>query len=72
MKWIDNIPLPLLAVVGIFLLFAPFQPEPHLVQKLRMLSSGELSKAMDIFDLFWHSVPFSLLLIRLYRQYIKK
>jgi len=72
MKWIDKIPMLPLAIAGIFLLFAPFTPEPHLVEKLKMLFAGELVKAIDIFDLFWHVTPFTLLLIKLYKKYIGK
>jgi len=72
MKWIDKIPMLPLAIAGIFLLLAPFFPEPHLIQKLKMLSAGELVKALDIFDLFWHTIPFTLLLIKLYRNYREK
>jgi len=46
---------------------APFVPEPHLIEKLRMLSNGELTKGIDIFDLFWHSFLIVLLAIRLIR-----
>lgn len=67
MKWIDKIPLGLLSITTIFMLGAPFLPEPHLLEKIRMLFSGELSKPIDIFDLFWHLTPLTLLLIRLYR-----
>jgi hypothetical protein len=47
--------------------FAPFSPEPHLLEKSRMLAQGELSKAIDIFDLFWHSFLIVILVIRLLR-----
>jgi len=47
---------------------APFVPEPHLVEKLGMLVAGELTKALDIFDLFWHLTPATLLVIRLSRM----
>jgi hypothetical protein len=47
--------------------FAPFSPEPHLLEKSRMLVQGELSKAIDIFDLFWHSFLIVILVIRLLR-----
>ena len=72
MKWIDKIPMLPLAIAAVFLLFAPFVPEPHLLQKLKMLLAGELVKAIDIVDLFWHGTPISLLFIKLYRQYISK
>ncbi|MFV2005506.1 MAG: RND transporter [Gammaproteobacteria bacterium] len=67
LKYIDKIPLLLLAIAAIFMAFAPFKPEPHLLQKSRMLFNGELSKGIDIFDLFWHSFLIVLLAIRLMR-----
>ena len=50
-----------------FLTIAPLHPEPHLVEKLRMLSQGTLSRPIDIFDLFLHGTPITLLIIRLIR-----
>ena len=55
---------PVLIVVAIYLGLAPFVPEPHLVEKVRMLSAGELSRPIDIFDLFLHAGPLVLLLIK--------
>lgn len=66
-KLIDKIPLLPLAVAAIFMLLAPFVPEPHLLEKSRMLINGELTKGIDIFDLFWHSLFLVVLLIRLVR-----
>jgi hypothetical protein len=66
-KYIDRIPLLPLAVAAIFMALAPFSPEPHLLEKSRMLINGELSKPIDIFDLFWHSFLIVLLAIRLIR-----
>ena len=67
LKYIDKIPLLPLTIAAIFMSLAPFAPEPHLIEKLRMLSNGELTKAIDIFDLFWHSFLIVLLAIRLIR-----
>ena len=64
-KIINKIPLLPLAVLAIFMSLAPFSPEPHLVEKSRMLFNGELTKAIDIFDLFWHSFFPVLLALRL-------
>jgi hypothetical protein len=47
--------------LGLFLGLAPFVPQPHIVEKLRMLAAGDLKKAIDIFDLLWHAWPFALL-----------
>lgn len=67
LKYIDRIPLLPLAVAAVFMALAPFAPEPHLVEKTRMLMNGELSRGIDIFDLFWHSFLIVLLVIRLVR-----
>lgn len=64
-KLISKIPLLPLAAIAVFMALAPFSPEPHLVEKTRMLFNGELSKAIDIFDLFWHSLFLILLALRL-------
>ncbi len=66
-KLIDKIPLLPLTVAAIFMMLAPFSPEPHLLEKTRMLMNGELTKGIDIFDLFWHSLFLIVLLIRLVR-----
>ena len=64
-KYIEKIPLIPLAIAAIVMALAPFVPEPHLLEKLRMLVNGELTRAVDIFDLFWHSFLLVLLLLRL-------
>lgn len=64
---IDKIPLLLLGIVAVFMMLAPFSPEPHLFEKSRMLVNGELTKPIDIFDLFWHSFWMLLFIIRLLR-----
>ena len=61
MRWLDRIPYPLLVAAAVLMLGAPFVPEPHLVEKARMLAEGRLSRPIDIFDVFWHLLP-SLLL----------
>lgn len=64
---IDRLPVLPLAVAALFMALAPFSPEPHLVEKTRMLVNGELSRGIDVFDLFWHSFLIVLLIIRLMR-----
>lgn len=68
MKWLDGIPLWLIALVAVYMLLAPFVPEPHLWQKLKMLLAGELVRPIDIFDLFWHIVPIVVLGLKLARM----
>ncbi|MBU0945900.1 MAG: RND transporter [Proteobacteria bacterium] len=67
MQFFDNIPLSVLIVLCLLLGLAPFVPEPHIVEKLRMLSQGSLRKPIDIFDLFYHAAPFVLLVFKLIR-----
>ncbi len=68
MKWLDKIPLTTLIIITLLLGLAPFTPEPHLWQKLKMLVAGELVKPIDIFDLFLHGTPAVLLVIKLLRM----
>lgn len=56
--------IPLVLLLG----FAPFFPQPHLVEKVRMLLAGTLKRPLDIFDLLWHSWPFVLLAYRAFRD----
>ena len=72
MKWLDKIPLAPLLVIALALGLAPFQPEPHLWQKLKMLADGSLVKPIDIFDLAMHGLPALLLLMKLARMALSK
>ncbi len=66
MDFLRNLPTAPLVVMAIMLALAPFYPEPHLLEKLRMLSHGDLTKPIDIFDLFLHGTLLVLLLIKLF------
>ena len=70
MHWLDRIPLLLLALVAAWMAVAPINPQPHLLEKLGMLMGGTLTRPMDIFDLFFHLTPITLLLrlLRMYRR----
>ena len=72
MAWLDKIPLAPLALVAVLLGLAPFAPEPHLWEKLKMLTAGTLSRPVDIFDLFLHGAPLVLLMAKLVRVAQKK
>jgi len=72
MNWIDKIPLSTLLIVAIVLGLAPFMPEPHLWQKIKMLMDGSLTKPIDIFDLFMHGTPMVLVALKLFRMSSKK
>lgn len=60
-----KIPWTLLLPVAIVLGLAPFRPEPHLVEKLRMLMHGQLARPLDIFDLLMHGAPLMLVVGKL-------
>ncbi len=66
--WIDRLPLTLFVVAALTLGLAPFAPEPHLWEKLRMLANGELARPIDIFDLILHATPWLLLAIKVARS----
>ena len=68
MQFLDKIPLLPLAVMALFLGLAPFKPMPHLVEKIGMLMNGTLSRPIDIFDLFQHSILIIILLLKLIRM----
>ena len=72
MQWLDRLSLPVIALAAVFLALAPFTPEPHLWQKLKMLADGTLSKPIDIFDLFLHGTPLVLLVLKLIRTFTAK
>ncbi len=67
MKWLDRIPLSLLLPVALLLALAPFAPEPHLWEKLKMLFAGSLTRPIDIFDLVMHGGPLLILVLKLTR-----
>jgi hypothetical protein len=63
--WRERVlPYRLLVPVALVLGLAPIRPEPHLVEKLRMLFGGTLSRPIDIFDLVLHGTPTVLLVFR--------
>jgi hypothetical protein len=65
MKFLDGIPYSFLLPAALLLGLAPFAPEPHLLEKLRLLAVGQLVRPIDIFDLLLHSFPVILLLLKL-------
>lgn len=68
MQFIDRLPFSLLLVMTVFMLAAPFVPEPHLVEKMRMLADGRLTRPLDILDVFWHLAPTILLTLKIVRR----
>ncbi|HID80888.1 MAG TPA: RND transporter [Chromatiales bacterium] len=72
MKWLDRQPLFIFILAALTLGLAPFAPEPHVLEKLKMLATGTLSRPIDIFDLFLHGLPWVLLGLKLFRQFVLK
>lgn len=68
MKFLNNISYTFLIATAVLMALLPFQPEPHLIEKIKMLLNGTLSRPIDIFDLFWHSLPTVLLMVKLYQD----
>ena len=63
LAWVNNLDWILVIVACLTLGLAPFTP-PHIVEKLQMLVKGKLVKPIDWFDLFFHGVPWMLLIIK--------
>lgn len=59
-KFFQKIPWTILIFAAVLFGLAPFRPEPHLLEKLRMLADGQLTQPMDIFDLLFHGTPLLL------------
>lgn len=68
MRWLDNLPLLVVVIGAIGLGLAPFQPEPHLWEKTKMLLAGNLVRPIDIFDFVMHGAFPVLLAIKLVRM----
>ena len=72
MGLVDRLPLLLLVLLAVTLGLAPFFPEPHVVEKLRMLISGTLVRGVDWFDLAMHGTPWVLLFLKLWRETVRE
>lgn len=68
MAWLDEFSLILIILACLLLGLAPFTPEPHIWEKLKMLFNGTLVRPMDIFDLLLHGTPFVVLVLKLVRM----
>jgi hypothetical protein len=66
---LDKIPYSILIIISVIMILLPFYPMPHFVEKLIMLKNGTLKKPIDIFDLFYHSAPSILLLVKFVRDF---
>jgi len=72
-NFVDNLsPFFLVLLVWILLAPWPMGPEPHLVEKYHMLMAGQLSRAIDIFDVLWHGWPLVIACLWVYRWFVRR
>lgn len=64
LSFIDRIPFTFFIALCASLGLAPFFPEPHIWQKLKMLADGTLTRPVDIFDFVMHGIPWVLLTLK--------
>lgn len=69
MKWLEEVPYIILIGAAVLMAMLPIQPEPHLVEKLRMFREGSLTEWIDIFDVLWHGLPTFLLLLKVWLSF---
>ena len=62
---LEQLPLSYAVIAAATLGLAPFVPEPHIWQKLKMLKAGTLKRPLDWFDLLLHTAPFVVLAAKL-------
>lgn len=72
LDFIDRIPWSLAILGALTLGLAPFVPEPHIWEKLKMLSRGTLVRPIDMFDLAFHAIPWVLLMAKAARAALGK
>ncbi len=68
---LDRLPLSIAVLAALTLGLAPFVPEPHLWEKLKMLVAGTLVRPVDVFDLVLHAAPVLVLAAKLVRMAVK-
>ena len=68
MSLIDRVPMNIAVILALTLGLAPFFPEPHIWEKLKLLATGGLTRPIDILDLVYHAAPWTLLAVKLVRR----
>jgi len=63
--FLEQLPLSYAVIAAATLGLAPFKPEPHIWEKIKMIKSGTLKRPIDIFDFLLHAAPFAVLLAKL-------
>lgn len=68
MEFLDQVPWTIAIIGALTLGLAPFFPEPHIWEKLKMLVAGTLVRPIDIFDLLMHAAPWALVIAKAMRE----
>jgi len=63
---LEKIPFSVAVILSLSLGLAPFVPEPHIWEKLKMLADGPLHRPIDIFDLLMHGTPWAILILKIF------
>jgi len=61
-----------LIFISLLVGLAPFFPEPHLFEKIKMLLAGTLKRPIDIFDFIFHLLPALLLIVKFISEKLEK
>jgi len=72
MKWLDKLPWLIVIISVLTIGLAPYAPEPHVLEKLKMLGAGDLKRPIDMFDLVMHGAPWVLVVLKAIRQFSVK
>lgn len=72
MDFLRLLPFSVIIILCLTLGLAPFTPEPHVWEKIKMLVAGNLIRPVDIFDLILHGLPFILLLLKITEKMVYK
>lgn len=62
---LEQLPLSYALIGAATLGLAPFVPEPHIWEKLKMIKAGTLKRPIDVFDFLLHAAPFVVLVAKL-------
>jgi hypothetical protein len=64
-NYIKQVPWVVVILLCTTLGLAPYTPQPHVIEKLILLTNGQLSNPVDIFDFLMHLSPFILLTLKI-------
>lgn len=67
--YINQLPWIIVVILCLTLGLAPYTPQPHLIEKIILLTDGQLNTSVDIFDFLMHLSPFILLIIKTFLSF---